>query len=182
MRILNHILTTLNAKLKVTNWLGTYSTQALDGLPLGSVGSSATGEIGLKTIVIGGSIAVTSESTAEATAAAPAYTEGQDAPLSQDRTGRLRVVANGATNIAISQVTATGTAATLAIARATRRSVLFTNTHTTASVRIGPATVTAGNGQILGPGQSCPFTWVGLFQIIDDGVTHPVVCVADEYD
>lgn len=88
----------------------------------------------------------------------------------------------GAGNLITSQVTSTGSAATLAIARATRRSVLFTNTSATGSVRIGPATVTAGNGQILGPGQSCPFTWVGLFQVIDDGATHCVVCVADEYD
>lgn len=36
---------------------------------------------------------VTSESTAEATAAEPSYSEGQDAPLSQDRSGNLRVLA-----------------------------------------------------------------------------------------
>lgn len=88
----------------------------------------------------------------------------------------------GAANIAISQATATGTAATIAAARATRRSVLFTNTHASASCWIGPATVTAGNGQRLGPGEACPFTWVGLYQVIDDGATHPVVCVSDEYD
>lgn len=88
----------------------------------------------------------------------------------------------GAANLATSQVTSTGTATTLAIARPTRRSVLFTNTSATGLVRVGPATVNAGNGQILGPGQSCPFTWVGLFQVIDDNISHCVVCVADEYD
>lgn len=88
----------------------------------------------------------------------------------------------GAANLITSQVTSTGSAATLAIARSTRRSVLFTNTHDTASVRIGPVTVTAGNGQILGPRESCPFTFIGLFQVIDDGATHCVICVADEYD
>lgn len=88
----------------------------------------------------------------------------------------------GAANIVVAQVTSTGTAATVAIARATRRSVLFTNTHATGSVWIGPATVTSANGQKLGPGQSCPFTWVGLYQVIDDNSTHCVVCVADEYD
>lgn len=88
----------------------------------------------------------------------------------------------GAANLATAQVTSTGTAATLAIARSTRRSILFTNTHATGSVWIGPATVTSSNGQKLGPGQSCPFTWVGLFQIIDDASTHCVVIVADEYD
>jgi hypothetical protein len=88
----------------------------------------------------------------------------------------------GAANLSTTQVTATGTAATLAVARPTRRSVLFTNTHGTGSVWIGPATVTAATGQKLGPGQSCPFLWVGLFQVIDDGVTHPVVCVSDEFD
>lgn len=150
MRILNHILTALNAKLKVTNWWGG-STAALDGLPLGTVGGSATGEIGVKVLV-----------------------------LSISSAGITSV--KGAASLATSQVTSTGSATTLAIARATRRSVLFTNTHASASVRIGPATVTAGNGQILGPGQSCPFTWVGLFQIIDDNTNHCVICVADEYD
>lgn len=154
MRILNHILTAANAKLKSTNWWGG-STAALDGLPLGTVGASATGEIGVKVIVLGGSVSISS-------------------------VGITSV--KGAASLATSQVTSTGSAATLAIARATRRSVLFTNTHASASVRIGPATVTAGNGQILGPGQSCPFTWVGLFQIIDDNTTHCVICVADEYD
>lgn len=91
------------------------------------------------------------------------------------------LVSHGAGSLATSQVTSTGTAATIAIARATRRSVCFTNTHATGSVRIGPATVTAGNGQILGPGESKVFTCVGLYQVIDDGSTHCVVCVADEY-
>lgn len=40
-----------------------------------------------------GAVTVTSESTAEATAAAPAYIEGQDAPLSQNLVGQLRVLA-----------------------------------------------------------------------------------------
>jgi hypothetical protein len=178
-----------------------------------------------------GAIAVsaTSEMAAEATAAAPTYTETQNAPLSQDLTGNLRTkdtAANaalgttagaavitdangtlqqylrgiiklaitaggwltsvqsikGAANLASSQVTSTGTAATLAAARATRRSVLFTNKDTTGTVWIGPATVTSSNGQILGPGQSCSFTWVGLFQVIDDTADHCIVSVLDEYD
>lgn len=88
----------------------------------------------------------------------------------------------GATTLATSQVTSTGTAATLVVARPTRRSVLLFNTHATASVWVGPATVTANNGLKLGPGASCPFTGVGLIQVIDDNSTHCVVCVADEYD
>lgn len=39
-------------------------------------------------------VIVTAESTAEATAAAPAYSEGQDAPLSQNLSGALRVISN----------------------------------------------------------------------------------------
>lgn len=87
----------------------------------------------------------------------------------------------GATNLTVTQVTVTGIAATLVADRATRRSVLFRNTHTTASCWIGPSTVTAGNGFLLKAGESIPFTWTGLFEVIDDGVTHPVVHVADEY-
>lgn len=127
-------------------------------------------------------VSATAEMAAEATAAAPAYIEGQNAPLSQDLKGNLRIKETGATNLATGQITSTGTAATLAVARATRRSVLFTNTDATGSVWIGPATVTAGNGQKLSPGQACAFTWIGLFQVIDDGSDHCVVCVADEYD
>lgn len=129
MRILNHILTALNAKLKVTNWWGG-STQALDGLPLGTSDGSATGEICVKTKIVGGGITVTSEATAEATAAAPAYTEGQDAPLSQDRSGNLRVITNSSGYS--SQITVTRPANTTAysdgdIVGATAAAITFTN-------------------------------------------------------
>lgn len=122
--------------------------------------------------------------TAPATDTASSGLNGRLQRIAQRITSLIATVATnvGAANLATSQVTSTGTAATLAVARPTRRSVLFTNTHASGSVRIGPATVTAGNGQVLGPGQSCPFSWVGLFQVIDDNSTHCVICVADEYD
>lgn len=122
--------------------------------------------------------------TAPATDTASSGLNGRLQRIAQRITSLIAIVATkvGATNLATSQVTSTGTAATLAAARATRRSILFTNLSSSGSVYIGPATVTTGNGQKLGPGQSCPFTWVGLFQVIDDGATHCVVNVADEYD
>lgn len=45
------ILTAVNALLKVTNIQGNESSYYLDGLPLGTVGATATGEIGLKVLV-----------------------------------------------------------------------------------------------------------------------------------
>lgn len=49
-------------------------------------------------INVSGSIVVTSEATAEATAAAPTYSEGQDAPLSQNLSGDLRTIAKQGTS------------------------------------------------------------------------------------
>lgn len=92
------------------------------------------------------------------------------------------VTPKGAANLASSQATSTGTAATLVAARATRRSVLIRNTDSANSVWVGPATVTTSNGFLIKAGESVPFTWVGLLQIIDDASNHAVVCVADEYD
>lgn len=154
--MINHVLTSANAALVVTNFAPTPVGTTLGGVPLGTVGGTATGELGMKVILVGGA------SAALGTVGITTF--------------------KGAANIAVAQITATGTAATLVVARATRRSVLFRNTHATASCWIGPATVTAANGFKLGPGESCPFTWVGLLQIIDDGATHPVVHIADEYD
>jgi len=87
----------------------------------------------------------------------------------------------GAANIASSQVTTSTSAATLAIARATRRSILIRNMDAAISVYVGPATVTTGNGMLLKAGESCPFTCVGLIQVIAASGT-PVVAIADEYD
>ena len=52
--MLNKILTALNAKLKVTNLFGVMpATDTLDGLPLGTVGGSPTGELAVKVITLG---------------------------------------------------------------------------------------------------------------------------------
>lgn len=50
----NWILNTSNATVTLTNFRGTSSVTSLGGLPLGTVGSTATGELGLKVIVIAG--------------------------------------------------------------------------------------------------------------------------------
>lgn len=86
----------------------------------------------------------------------------------------------GATNLASSQVTATTTAGTLVIARPTRNSVLFRNLDTSISVYIGKATVTSANGMLLKAGESIPFTYTGLIQVIAASGT-PIIAIADEY-
>lgn len=94
----------------------------------------------------------------------------------------VTIIPKGAANLATAQVTSTGTAATLVAARATRRSVLFRNVSASGSVWIGPATVTSSNGVELKAGESVPFTWVGLLQVIDNTTDHCVIAIADEYD
>lgn len=87
----------------------------------------------------------------------------------------------GGTNLATGQITTSTAAGTLVVARATRQSVLVRNTDATISVYVGPATVTSSNGMLLKAGESCPFTFVGLLQVIAASGT-PVVAFADEYN
>jgi len=87
----------------------------------------------------------------------------------------------GALNLTSSQVALSTTAGTIAIARATRRSVLIRNLDTAINVYVGPATVTAANGMLIKPGESVPYTWIGLIQGIAASGT-PSVAIADEYD
>lgn len=87
----------------------------------------------------------------------------------------------GATNLSTTQVTASTSAATLAIARPTRTSVLFRNLDSAISVYIGKATVSSSNGTLLKAGESVSFTSVGLIQVIAASGS-PVVSVADEYN
>lgn len=85
MRIRNPILTALNVLLKVTNLRGNQSDDALDGLPLGTVGASATGELAVKTISVGGTPAgagtSTSPSSSVLTVQAPAVTQVKSTAL-----------------------------------------------------------------------------------------------------
>lgn len=87
----------------------------------------------------------------------------------------------GAANLNIVRQTSTASAATLLVARATRRSAVIRNLDAANSVWVGPATVTTANGFEIKAGESVPITWVGLLQIIDNG-SHAAVAVADEYD
>ncbi len=87
----------------------------------------------------------------------------------------------GAANLATGQVATSTTAATAVIARPTRTSVLIRNLDTTISVYVGPATVTSANGMLLKAGESCPFTFTGLIQVIAASGT-PSIAYADEYN
>jgi hypothetical protein len=85
-----------------------------------------------------------------------------------------------AANISTGQVTA-GAAATLVVARATRRQVTIKNTDATNTGTIGPATVTTGNGMPVKPGESITVRWTGLIQVIANAGS-PVFAFLDEYD
>lgn len=87
----------------------------------------------------------------------------------------------GAANVSVLRATASTSAATLAIARATRTGILIRNLDTAITIYVGPATVTSGNGFPILPGESCPFSWVGLIQVIAASGT-PAYAAFDEYN
>lgn len=111
-------------------------------------------------------------------------TDGNLYPLKTGTDGSIATTASepvGAANLSTTQVTASTTASTLAIARPTRTSVLFRNIDSTISVYIGKATVSSSNGTLLKAGESVSFTSVGLIQVIAASGS-PIVSVADEYN
>lgn len=55
----NLLLTSSNTQFSITNWLGSNTVNSLSSLPIGTLGYSATGEVGLKIIPAGGSLPVT---------------------------------------------------------------------------------------------------------------------------
>lgn len=95
--------------------------------------------------------------------------------------GTITSTAGGSAHVATSQVATSGTAGTLAIARATRVGLLVRNLDTSISVYIGPATVTSGNGMLLKAGESVVVTAVTLWQVIAASGT-PTVAIVDEYN
>ena len=104
-------------------------------------------------------------------------------PIKIDQTtpGTTNAVADLApANQATGQVTATTLAATMVIARATRKSVLIRNTDAAISVYIGPATVSAVNGMLLKAGESVPVDTTALIQVIAASGT-PVVSYYDAW-
>ena len=104
-------------------------------------------------------------------------------PIKIDQTtpGTTNAVADLApANQATGQVTATTSAATMVIARATRKSVLIRNTDAAISVYIGPATVSAVNGMLLKAGESVPVDTTALIQVIAASGT-PVVSYYDAW-
>lgn len=87
----------------------------------------------------------------------------------------------GAATLATGQVATSTTAATLVVARATRRQVVIRNHDAAINVFVGPATVTTSNGYLVPPGQAVTLTSVGLIQVIAASGT-PTVSYADEYN
>lgn len=85
--MINPILDSGNLPINVSNIFGNCASTSLSGLPLGAIGNSALGEIFLKVGIVSGSLF-----SAKANAAAPTYVEGTFNGLSQDLSGRLRVV------------------------------------------------------------------------------------------
>lgn len=89
--------------------------------------------------------------------------------------------AQGAANIATGQVALSTSPATLAAARATRRSVLIKNIDPSITIYIGPATVSSSNGLPLKAGESVSVDWVGLVQAVSASGT-PTAAYVETYD
>lgn len=87
----------------------------------------------------------------------------------------------GASTVANGQVTASTTAGALVGARPTRRSLVVVNTSGSIIVYIGIATVTAGNGLPLQPGDSISIDTTAALQVIAASGT-PVVAYMETYD
>lgn len=95
--------------------------------------------------------------------------------------GTIGSTTSGAANEVNSQITTSTTASTLIIARPTRVGCLIKNLDAAITVYIGKATVTAGNGMPLKPGDSVVVSAQILWQVIAASGT-PIVAVADEYN
>lgn len=88
----------------------------------------------------------------------------------------------GSTLIAVSRITPTTTAATLAVARTNRNRVIITN-NSNQTVFVGPATVTAANGYPVGVGYTLTLQTIALVQcIIASGTATADVAVVEEYE
>lgn len=115
------------------------------------------------------STSVTSESTAEATAAAPTYTEGQDAPLSQDLKGNLRVRTQSTTP-AQSTVGDSATNVTLLAANTARKgATIYNDSSALLYLKLGATASTTsftaillGNGGGLGGYFEVPYGYTGI--------------------
>lgn len=150
--------------------------------------------LGQKTMANGLAVTVASDQSAVPFSVADGSdaTQGAkaDAAATAD-TGTFSVVAilkralaktgTGAANIATGQAATSTVAATLVIARATRRYVTVKNLDTAITVYVGPATVTSGNGLPLAAGESVNIPWTGLVQVISASAT-PNVAYADFWD
>lgn len=202
----NRILTSGNIALAVTNLDSIPTTTTLNGVPLGTADGSATGEVGAKVVLVGGSAGATANQV-QGNAAdnavstgnpvyvgglavtgatyAPAYAVGDRAALAVDKdSGGLLVVTQnpkGAPNYANGQVATSTTAATLVAARATRRSVLVVNNDATILVYVGAATVTASTGLCVKPANPVTLETTALIQVIAASGT-PSVSYLETYD
>lgn len=123
-------------------------------------------------------VVATAEMEAEATDAAPSYTEGQDAPISQTRNGELRV--DGIQPTTDASTTAGVASAQLLAADATRKVAWIQNVHATNMLGIAFTAAAALNvaGTImLAPYSSITITGLSaqlLINAIATGAASPV--------
>ncbi len=107
-----------------------------------------------------------------------ATTRGQRQKVSANGGAQVELVAPP--NWANAQVALSTTAATILIARATRKQATIRNLDTAISIYIGVATVTAANGMLLKPGESLDIFGGVLIQGIAASGT-PSVAYVDQY-
>jgi len=87
----------------------------------------------------------------------------------------------GAANLATAQVATATSQVAAAIARPTRKSIVFQNLDAAITIYVGPTGITSSTGVPIPPGGGRSFTWAGQFFAVSASGT-PVLSVSDEYD
>ena len=94
---------------------------------------------------------------------------------------QVQTQTQGAANLATTQITCSGSAQQMFAARATRRSLVITNTDTTNTVYFGTAAVTTGTGSAILPNTSMGIPTTAAVYVIAAAGT-PVATGAEAYD
>lgn len=87
----------------------------------------------------------------------------------------------GANNLSTTQVATATTQVSLAIARPTRKSIVFENLDSAITIYVGPTGITSSTGYPIPFGQARVFTWTGQFFAVSASGT-PLMAVSDEFD
>lgn len=120
------------------------------------------------------------------------FNQGQQADtVATSNTGTFSLVAlfkrllnllTGAANVVTGTATAGVASGVLVAARATRRSVIVSNTHATDAAWVGPGVVSAANGYSLPAGQQATFHTVAALNCLRSAGNNITLSFVEVYD